>query len=239
MKSEVVKLYIELFEEDLNQKNHRYESFDYCYNYFNLKSTDFILNNMELSCLQLGFYLASWGMFRGKSNLLQKSVKYYERLIEFIAKEESKPLFEIDVYNYSEENINRIINAYNEIKDIIALKSVVRGKKIYFEHKTLVSKIMLGVFGNIPAFDDYFRWTFNNIYYKSANYKTPKSGFTSVNKDSLMCLYDFYNNNAEYLDSLEFKTKAFDLISSPLPYPKAKLIDMFGFNYGIKNHTRN
>jgi hypothetical protein len=34
-----------------------------------------------MSCLQIGFYLASWGMMRGSSFLLEKSVRNFSNLI--------------------------------------------------------------------------------------------------------------------------------------------------------------
>ena len=49
----------------------RYASFDYCFNYFQSykeagnQSALIDLANIQTSCLQLAFYLASWGMFRG------------------------------------------------------------------------------------------------------------------------------------------------------------------------------
>ena len=43
----------------------RYASFDYCYRYFRCSTSDQLLADMEKSCLTVGFYLASWGMFRG------------------------------------------------------------------------------------------------------------------------------------------------------------------------------
>ncbi len=51
--------------------NERYASFDYCFNYFQsfreLGNISALAGpaNVQLSCLQLGFYLASWGMLRG------------------------------------------------------------------------------------------------------------------------------------------------------------------------------
>ena len=42
-------------------------------------------SNMQLSCLQLGFYLASWGMLRGSTDLLKRSVKHLAPLVEAIA----------------------------------------------------------------------------------------------------------------------------------------------------------
>jgi len=40
---------------------------------------------MQMSCLQLGFYLASWGMFRGSSTLLLKSARHHVPVIDLIA----------------------------------------------------------------------------------------------------------------------------------------------------------
>jgi hypothetical protein len=51
----------------------RYASFDYCFNYFRSfreqdRTADIAApQNLQMSCLQLGFYLASWGMLRGSS----------------------------------------------------------------------------------------------------------------------------------------------------------------------------
>lgn len=53
----------------------RYTSFDYCFNYFQShreqgKLPDLLRGEaLQLSCLHLGFYLASWGMLRGSSEL--------------------------------------------------------------------------------------------------------------------------------------------------------------------------
>lgn len=65
----------------------RYDSFDYCYNYFysfyqenripELANDD----NLQMSCFQLGFYLASWGMMRSSLFLFEKSVRHYKNLI--------------------------------------------------------------------------------------------------------------------------------------------------------------
>ena len=60
----------------------RYASFDYCFNYFQAfreaGNVGAIAEpeNRELSCLHLGFYLASWGMLRGSAELLQKSARH-------------------------------------------------------------------------------------------------------------------------------------------------------------------
>ena len=57
-------------------------------------------NILELSCLHLMTYLASWGMLRGASFLFDKSIYYYKDLIINISKLD-KSYFEIDVDNYN------------------------------------------------------------------------------------------------------------------------------------------
>jgi hypothetical protein len=60
----------------------RYASFDYCFNYFQSQFEDDRLPalaeapGLQMSCLHLGFYLASWGMYRGSTVRLQRSLAY-------------------------------------------------------------------------------------------------------------------------------------------------------------------
>ena len=54
----------------------RYASFDYCFSYFESSRERGMLEDltdaehMQTICLQLGFFVASWGLFRGKAFLL-------------------------------------------------------------------------------------------------------------------------------------------------------------------------
>lgn len=108
-------------EDDGRVPDGRYSSFDYCFNYFqsfreNNKIQDIASSkNIQTSCLQLGFYLASWGMLRGSSFLLKRSTKFYIPLIQYIA--EVRPLvWDIDVPKYTEGNIALLIDCRNGIK---------------------------------------------------------------------------------------------------------------------------
>ena len=98
----------------------RYASYDFCYNYFysfykrNKLSELANEKNIQMSCLQLAFYLASWGMMRGSSFLLEKSGRHYMNLIKTISKMETK-LWEIDVDDYNEENIKLLLKCKREI----------------------------------------------------------------------------------------------------------------------------
>lgn len=62
---------------------HRYLSFDYCYNYF-YQNRNKLLQDLEKSCLVLGFYLASWGMYRESSFMLERNSNHLKNTIEYI-----------------------------------------------------------------------------------------------------------------------------------------------------------
>lgn len=212
-----VKKYINNFLLDKDPRG-RDASFDYCYSYFYSfyqkgKLKDIANNeNMQLSCLHLGFYLASWGMLRGSTILSKKSIKYYDELLKKIS-EMDKKLWEIDVDNYSEENIKLLIQCKEDIKKIFD-----------FATETLVTKIMLGVFGNIPAFDQYFiKWV----------------GVNKVTEKSLKKIKRFYEENKDAIDSFDVKTLDFETLKeTKIKYTKAKLIDMYGFMKGFEEASK-
>jgi hypothetical protein len=205
-----------------SQPNDRYTSFDYCYGYFKTNSGNDLTNNMQLSCLNLGFYLASWGMLRGSSYLLNKSVKHFEPTIDYISNLD-KEVWSIDVDSYNDDNIEIILEIYNKLKETLSVNN--------HSHLTLITKVMLGVFGFIPAYDRYFCETMKDIF-------PPRSGFSSVNKKSLNNVNLFYQSNQEEINHLSNTTFITDFNSgqkSLIKYPKAKIIDMYGFLVGIKN----
>ena len=167
-----------------SKPNDRYTSFDYCYNYF--RTTDDLLRDVEKSSLTLGFYLASWGMFRGSSFLRRKSVKFFEEPVVYISGLD-KSVWQIDVDNYTDANIEKIKEIYAEIKESL----IKNGER----DLVLVTKILLGVFGFVPAFDRYFADTFKEIL-------GGQCGFTRVNNNSLSLIKDFDEANRETIDRL-------------------------------------
>jgi hypothetical protein len=194
----------------------RYASFDYCFNYFQSFRKDGKMKNLsssrdfELSCLHLGFYLASWGMLRGSSFLLEKSLKHYRPLIEGIAAFDPA-IWEIDVEDYGRDSaIDLLFGCRDMIAESLGEKNRVSD--------TLVTKIMLGVFGNVPAFDTQFKKGF---------------GVSTFGKKSLRKIFGFYQANRVAIDS--YKIHTFDFISgqeTSVRYTHAKIIDMIGFVEG-------
>ncbi|MCX6822254.1 MAG: hypothetical protein NTW30_05770 [Candidatus Aenigmarchaeota archaeon] len=208
----------------------RYASFDYCYNYFQSFKDHNVIeelcndDNIEDSCLQLSFYLASWGMYRGSAFVLQKSSKFYEQLIKNII-EFDRRIWTIDVDNYIIDNNMENIDLLIKCKEII---------KESFDDwtnatDTLISKIMLGVFGNVPAFDNFFR----------EGCRRESLQINSFCKNSLKNIYNFYyvkenkikiDRHSNNIQTLDFVTG----LDSNRTYTKAKIIDMIFFTEGNK-----
>ena len=86
---------------------------------------------------------------------------------------------------------------------------------------TLVTKIMLGVFANVPAFDQYVKKTFDiNVF----------------NEKSLKKIACVYNKDKIIIDKLANKQKVLvfpTLKDVELTYTRAKIVDMYGFQKGI------
>ena len=191
----------------------RYTSFDYCFNHFRKYYENGQLSaltegpNLELSCLHLGFYLASWGMFRGAADLLNRSIKHYVPLIDFIAAAKSD-IWMIDADRYTDRAIDDILGVARQIRATLPGGAT----------DTLVSKIMLGVFGCVPAFDRNFRQGFD---------------VSTLGPKALRKIGRFYTENAETIDSnrvptLDFETGKY----TERMYTRAKVIDMIFFVEG-------
>ena len=192
---------------------YRYASFDLCFYYFQtIKERIAEKENLEKSCMYLWSYLSSWGMLRGSSYLLKKSPAFLIPLIKHL---QSSDVWGIDVNNYTEENIDRIHKEYKNIKKVL-IDEETKTKPT----DTLVTKIMLGVYGNIPAFDQFFKKGF---------------GVGGVNKKSLNEIKNFYNKNKNSFNK-EINVLNFENKKTELQYTKAKLVDMYGFQKGKNNN---
>lgn len=223
MKQNDIKIQIDKFEKNKTSLYHRYYSFDFCYNYFYKKQNSGI--DLEKDCLQLGYYLASWGMLRGSSFLLQTNLAHYKKVIKFINSLDKQD-WDIDIDNY-ENNLDRIVDIYNGIKDCIM------PPKADNNHLVLVSKIMLGTLGIVPAYDRYVSQSIKNIYNGdkfNINTLNTTKNFNKKYKGSLEFLNKFYNANKVDFDTVSIRTKEFGSEKdSKLKYTKAKILDMYLF----------
>ena len=193
----------------------RYASFDYCFNYFqdarDAQETVGLAggDRLELSCLHLGFYLASWGMMRGSGGLHGRSLHELVPVVQVIA-DEPPATWELDVPGYSEAGIAAVL----------ALGDRIRSAYTFAASPILVTKTMLGVFGCIPAFDRFFRLGF---------------GRAVLDRATLTKISDFYTANKSGLHTASVRTLDFATgQDTPRYYTQAKIIDMIFFQEGYK-----
>jgi len=197
--------------------NERYTSFDYCFNYFQkFRESGDVSGlasqaNIQLSCLQLGFYLASWGMLRGSADLLQKSARHLIPIMKVVAQAHIS-LWQIDAHCYNKTNNERLCELADTIRKAHPGMSDI-----------LLTKIMLGVFGSVPAFDTNFRRG------------CKATGIVATfGLRALTQIGAFYRDNAAVIDAYRVPTLEF-VSGEPTEriYTRAKVIDMAFFIEGM------
>ena len=87
---------------------------------------------------------------------------------------------------------------------------------------TLITKILMGTIGCVPAYDRYF----------IAGIKNQKVATGSYNIKSILQLADFYERNESRLEPVRENMKVYDL-----PYPQMKMIDMGFWQIGFDLDT--
>jgi hypothetical protein len=191
----------------------RYASFDYCFNHFQAHREEGSLPalakgpGMQLSCLHLGFYLASWGMYRGSTALLQRSLRHLAPVVEVIA-DTPPEVWQADADDYSDGVCTELLELAGRLRRALPDGAT----------DTLVTKIMLGSFGCVPAFDTNFR---------------KGSGLSAFGRGSLERLGRFYGANRELIDRHRTPTLDFDTgMPTNRRYTRAKVIDMIFFVEG-------
>lgn len=203
-----------------NEKNGRYRSWEYCYLCF-FKARKQEQPDVDYLSLQLAFYLASWGMYRGSSFLLQKDYRVHIPAVEELLKPKYSPLVGINCIDYKESYNQKLLAEINsflrDFYDAIRLdvKETLPKNKL---SDTLITKILMGTLGCVPAYDRYFIMGLKNQKVATGNY--------SMN--SILCLVDFYE-----ADKAKFEKARKNMILEDLPYPQMKLLDMGFWKIGL------
>jgi hypothetical protein len=194
----------------------RFSSFDYCFNYFagfHEAGPTLVLDSgeqREIACLQLGFYLASWGMYRGSGQLIRHSARRLESTLEVIATSPEE-IWSIDADDYSDHNQQLILSVGEAIRETLPGSAT----------DTLVTKIMLGVFGCVPAMDSFFVRGFGMSSSKPLRLKT------------LAAIGEYAASHADELRDQSVYTLDFTSGSeTSRRYTTAKIIDMVFFVQG-------
>lgn len=197
--------------------HHRYRSWEYCYNYFRQLAPENIGCERDHAALQLGFYLASWGMYRGSSFLLQHAYTVHRGVIDLLAEDRFKPLWEHEYgTGYDDTKLRPlIIDAINAIK--ATYKPFVK-EGSQQPTDTLVTKIILGTFGCLPACDRFF----------IDGFKKCNLPFSSLNQQFIQRISDFCASNFDELSEVQKEIQD----ATGFRYPMMKLVDMYFWQIG-------
>lgn len=198
---------------------HRYRSWDHCNQAFAVSE------KIDRHSLELAFYLASWGMYRGSSGLLQKNHRVHEGAVDILFTEDAQKLKCDSRVEISRDHIGGIMALKEKLSvyygGIAFLKSTGDTKEVS-PTDTLISKILLGTLGCCPAYDQYF----------VTGIKSFKRGCSLFNSKSLHHLFDFIeseDNRKDISSAQSFITKTFET-----HYPIMKVIDMYFWQIGYE-----
>ena len=140
-------------------ENGRSRSWEHCYRAFRDARTDPSPDYDNLS-LHLAFYLASWGMYRGSSFLLQKDYKVLSPIVEEVLKPEYDCLFGVACVRLREPEVQaRLTKVYDCIADYFRpIRDEVAGREVFSSvSPVLITKILMGTLGCVPAYDRFFQ----------------------------------------------------------------------------------
>ena len=153
--------------------------------------------------------MASWGMLRNN-----KLIEYDYFIHKDFVTEISDSKYD-RLYDNSFENNDLIIELVNIINKLYLYK-IKKSKDNLTD--TFVTKILLGVFGCVPAYDRYFKSAVSH-------YKVCSQSF---NERSLMNLQTFYNLHFEAFEKLRKQIENEGVYYTPM-----KLIDMCFWQLGV------
>jgi hypothetical protein len=211
---------IDTYYQGMTGAHHRYRSWEHCYRYFHRSTPEAIGADRDHAALQLGFYLASWGMYRGSSFLLQHTYTIHLGVIDQLVAPRFSVLWEQE-FGAGDEDLSLVPLI---LEGIDAVREAYRPFAPTAESRqasdTLVTKIILGTFGCLPACDRFFIDGF-----KSANFR-----YSYLNAKFLERILEFCGDN---LRELREEQKSIERIGG-MRYPLMKLVDMYFWQIGFE-----
>ena len=220
-----------LFYENCTAIPHsRYKSWEHCKLVFNAAFED-IKNGkytyetvpfevLDYLCLNLGFYLASWGMMRGSTDLLQRDYKIHAKAIPVILK--YYELNDLDIMHLKDNYyLNKVMELTKEIR-----KAYLRDSQnpLSDMSDTLETKIIMVTLGIVPAYDDFVKDALKYYDFYGA------SGLYTTNSLKKLSLYFTQKDLDELIIELQNKMNTHS--STLVFYPKTKIVDMILWELG-------
>jgi hypothetical protein len=212
---------LRFYKEIEHDQYHRYSSWEHCYSFIQniqragSKTAEFI----DIATLHLAFYLASWGMYRGSSELLQKDYKIHTQIVQEILDDKYRRLW----------RINFDVQPETDLVILLAkrLRQIYSGLGIS-PTDTLITKVILGTLGCTPAYDTFF---INGVtYWKKELPSEYSPKFPArFGPNSYRGLVDFYRGHRQAFEDAQGHIAHRGII-----YPVMKLADMYFWSLGYQ-----
>ena len=220
----IVEAARQYYQETDNDPNSRFRSWEHCYLVFHKARMNGDVN-YDLLSLHLAFYLASWGMLRGSSGLLQKDYRVHIPVVEMIME---------DVYNDLFGNSCNGVSCYELIQNdtLSKLEQLRRRMRNHYrEHgvnltDTLFTKILLGTFGCVPAYDDFLRKAVKQC-------EIIVRQVIPYNRQTITTLANYYIEHEDAFENVRNQCLIHDS-SEGIIYPPMKVLDMGLWRIGYK-----
>lgn len=214
---------IQSYFDNSRGEHHRYRSWEHCFSFFQNHGQSGVIANREDASLQLGFYLASWGMYRGSSFLLQRDYLVHGQVVDVLAKPEFGVLWGRDI-GASPGDLELTPVVMRLVADIrAAYRPFAPATGSAQPTDTLLTKVILGTLGSLPACDRYFIDGFRRIGNK----------YSCLNANFVNRIVEFCLANGD-----ELRTQQVAIASSTgMRYPLMKLADMYFWQLGMEGDT--
>lgn len=145
----MIKKMLEMYNEPIvGETHHSNQSWNNCYRYFKDNHTD--LHDevvQDIAALHIGFLLASWDMMHGSSKLRRHDYRIHLDFVKHITADTKYH------YYYTDQGRGML-----KEEDIQSVMDLIEATKLCYEPHfkvtdTLVTTILLGVFGCVSAYD--------------------------------------------------------------------------------------
>ena len=161
-------------------------------------------------------------MYRGSCFILQKDYKVHTPIVEKILKPEYDCLFGLACTDLRNDDVRAQLTKLSDdiADDFWPIRNEVAGRVVRSQvSPVLITKILLGTLGCVPAYDTFFENGVRHLGLKEKNY----------NEDSLLELADIYEAHNDRLEEARRGMQCDGLI-----YPQMKLLDMGFWQIGFE-----